>query len=281
MWRIVTDTTTDMPPEVVEQYGIRVVPISIQFGNETYLDRVTISEKDFYRLIEEKGIIPKTSQPAPGQFLQVYSALAEEGAEAILSIHISSKLSGTFESALQAAKMARDRIRVEVFDSLSGSAGAGFMVMEAARMAREGKAIEEVLERLAWMRDRTRIYFMLDNLKFPQMSGRITFVQHMVASMLRMKPLITVEDGLLVPVERVRTRARAMQRMADLVAEEFGDRPVRLAIAHARSPETAQQLLAMARERLNVVADMVLPLAISIAVHFGPGALGIVVCPVE
>ncbi len=281
MWRIVTDTTTDMPPEVVEQYGIRVVPISIQFGNETYLDRVTISEKDFYRLIEEKGIIPKTSQPAPGQFLQVYSALAEGGAEAILSIHISSKLSGTFESALQAAKMARDRIRVEVFDSLSGSAGAGFMVMEAARMAREGKAIEEVLERLAWMRDRTRIYFMLDNLKFPQMSGRITFVQHMVASMLRMKPLITVEDGLLVPVERVRTRARAMQRMADLVAEEFGDRPVRLAIAHARSPETAQQLLAMARERLNVVADMVLPLAISIAVHFGPGALGIVVCPVE
>ncbi len=281
MWRIVTDTTTDMPPEVVEQHGIRVVPISIQFGDETYLDRVTISEEDFYRLIEEKGIIPKTSQPAPGQFLQAYSAVAEEGAEAILSIHISSKLSGTFESALQAANMARDRIRVEVFDSLSGSAGAGFMVMEAARMAREGKTIEEALERLAWMRDRTRIYFMLDNLKFPQMSGRITFVQHMVASMLRMKPLITVEDGLLVPVERVRTRTRAMQRMADLVAEEFGDRPVRLAIAHARSPETAQQLLAMARERLNVVADMVLPLAISIAVHFGPGALGIVVCPVE
>ncbi len=281
MWRIVTDTTTDMPLEFVKQHGIRMVPISIQFGEETYQDRVTIDEETFYRLVEEKGIIPKTSQPAPGEFLQVYTALRDEGADAILSIHISSKLSGTYESALQASRMVKDKIRVEVFDSLSGSAGSGFMVMEAARMAAEGKSIEEAQERLAWMRDHTRIYFMLDNLKFPQMSGRITFVQHMVASMLRMKPLITVVNGELMPVERVRTRTRAFQRMVDLVAEEFGSRPVRLAIAHARSPETAQQLLTMASERLNTVTQMVLPLAISIAVHFGPGALGIVVCPVE
>lgn len=279
MWRIVTDSTTDMSPEYIEQYGIQVVPISIHFNGDTYLDRVTLSEDDFYRLIEERGIIPKTSQPSPGQFVEVYTALAGQGAEAILSLHISSKLSGTYESAVQAARMVEDRVHVEVFDTFSGSGGAGLMALRAARMAEAGKSLDEALEYLAWMREVMRIYLMLDNLKFAQMSGRVTFVQQMLASMLRMKPIIAVRDGELVPADRVRTKARAMDRMVQLVADEYGHGPVHLAIMHARAPATAQQLLALARERLDVVSEMVTSLATSVAVHLGPGTVGIVAYP--
>ncbi len=239
MWRIVTDSTMDLPQEWVEQYGITVVPIHIHFNGDTYLDRVTLSEDDFYRLIEERGIIPKTSQPSPGEFVEVYRKLAPE-ADAILSVHISSRLSGTYESAVQAARMVADEVRVEVFDSWSGSGGLGFMVLEAARMAEAGASLEEALERLAWMRDAMRIYLMLDNLKFPQMSGRVTFVQHMVASMLRMKPIVAVREGRLEP---------------------------------------ADKLLELARSRLQVVSEMVTPLSTSVAVHLGPGTTGIVAYP--
>ncbi len=281
MWRVVADSTMDLPQAYIEQYQITVVPISIHFNGDTYLDRVTLSEDDFYRLIEERGVIPKTSQPSPGQFAEVYTALAEAGAEAILSVHISSKLSGTYESALQAARMVADRVRVEVFDSWSGSGGLGFMALEAARMAQANRPIEEALERLAWMREAMRIYLMLDNLKFAQMSGRVTFVQQMVASMLRMKPIVAVRDGELVPADRVRTRGRAMQRMVQLVANEYKDRPVHVAIMHARAPESAQQLLTLARQHLNIVSEMVTTLATSVAVHLGPGTTGIVAYPAE
>lgn len=281
MWRVVADSTMDLPAEYIERHGIEVVPISIHFNGETYLDRVTLSEEAFYRLIDERGIIPKTSQPSPGQFVEVYTALKRAGAEAVLSLHISSKLSGTYESALQAARMVADTVRVEVFDSWSGSGGLGFMALEAARMAEAGQSLEDALARLAWMRDVMRIYLMLDNLKFAQMSGRVTFVQQMMASMLRMKPIIAVKDGELVPAERVRTRARALEHMVGLVADEYGDRPVHIAIMHAKAPETARRLLDLARSRLTVVSEMITGLAISVAVHLGPGTTGIVAYPAQ
>ena len=120
---------------------------------------------------------------------------------------------------------------------------------------------------------------MLDNLKFPQMSGRVTFVQHMVASMLRMKPIVAVREGRLEPADKVRTRQKALDRLVALVAEEYGDVPVHLAIMHARAPETAQKLLELARSRLQVVSEMVTPLSTSVAVHLGPGTTGIVAYP--
>ncbi len=281
MWRVVADSTMDLPAEYIERHGIEVVPISIHFNGETYLDRVTLSEEAFYRLIDERGIIPKTSQPSPGQFAEVYTALRGAGAEAVLSLHISSKLSGTYDSALQAARMVADTVRVEVFDSWSGSGGLGFMALEAARMAEAGKSLDEALARLAWMREVMRIYLMLDNLKFAQMSGRVTFVQQMVASMLRMKPIIAVKEGELVPAERVRTRARALERMVGLVADEYGDRPVHIAVMHARAPETARRLLDLARSRLTIVSEMITSLATSVAVHLGPGTTGIVAYPAQ
>ncbi len=280
MWRVVVDSTMDVPPGYAEKWGIRVVPIHIHFGEETYLDRVSLSEVAFYRLIETRGTIPKTSQPSVGEFVTAYRELAEqENAEAILSLHISSKLSGTYASAVQAAALVQDTVPVRVFDTLSGSAGLGFMAVEAARQAQAGATIDEVWEHLTWMRDVMRIYLMLDNLKFAQMSGRVTFVQQMVASMLRVKPIVAVRDGLLQPADRVRTRQKALDRLVDLVAAEYGEVPVHVALVHARAPETVAQLAARVRERLNARTLWHASLSTAVAVHLGPGTVGIVAYP--
>ncbi len=270
----------DLPEELIHAWNITVVPIHIHFGEQTYLDRQTIDEDTFYRLIEEAGEIPKTSQPSVGEFVEIYRELAQK-ADALLSIHISARLSGTHASAVQAAELVAQEIPVTVFDSWSGSAGLGFMALEAARMAHNGTSLSQAVERLKWMRQVMRIYLMLDNLRFAQMSGRVTFVQHMMASMLRLKPIVTVRDGILEPVDRVRTRQRALERLVALVAEEYGHGPVHVAVVHARAPETAQRLLALAQERLSLASHMVTPLSTAVAVHLGPGTVGIVAYPAD
>ncbi len=280
MWRVVTDSTMDLPETLTRSLNITVVPIHIHFGEETYLDRQTIDEATFYHLIETRGEIPKTSQPSVGEFVEVYRDLARE-TDAILSLHISSRLSGTHASALQAAALVAEDVPVTVFDSQSGSAGLGFMAMEAARMAQAGVPLPEAVEHLSWMRQAMRIYLMLDNLKFAQMSGRVTFVQHMMASMLRLKPIVTVRDGLLEPADRVRTRQRAMERLVDLVAAEYGHVPVHIAVVHARASAWAEELLRHAQARLNVASHLITPLSTAVAVHLGPGTVGIVAYPAQ
>lgn len=279
MVRVVADSTMDLPPDLVASHRITVVPIHVHFNGDTYLDRVTLSEEDFYRLVAEREVIPKTSQPSPGEFVDVYRGLARE-ADHILSLHISSKLSGTYQSAVQAAQIVAEEVSVTVFDTLSGSAGLGFMALEAARMAEGGEALEVILERLAWMRDVMRIYLMLDNLKFAQMSGRVTAIQHVVASVLRLKPIIAVRDGLLAPVDRVRTHQRALLRLVSLLREEHGARPVHVAVVHAQAPEHATRLLDLVQEQMHVRTALVTTLSVSVAAHLGPGTLGIVAYPV-
>ncbi len=281
MWQVVVDSTMDLPEGDADRYGITVVPIHIHFDGESFLDQITLSEEAFYRRIEREGVIPKTSQPSVGEFVEVYRRLAQRGAEAVLSAHISSRLSGTWESAKQAAALVAEEIPVEVFDSYSGSGGLGFMAREASRMAQRGASLAEALDRLTWMRETMRIYLMLDNLKFAQMSGRVTFVQHMAASLLRLKPIVAVREGRLEQADKVRTLRRALERLVGRVAEEYGSVPVHVAVMHARVPERATALLRLAEARLRVADKMVTPLATSIAVHFGPGTVGIVAYPAE
>lgn len=278
MWHVVTDSTMDLPREWARSLDITVVPIHIHFRDKTYLDRVDLDEDTFYRLISEREEIPKTSQPSVGEFVAVYRRLASK-VNAILSVHISSKLSGTYTSAVQAAAMVKDEVRVEVFDSLSGSGGLGFMALVAARMARARESLEAALEVLSRMREGMRIYLILDNLKFAQMSGRVTFVQHMVASMLRLKPIVGVKDGLLVPVDRVRTRRVAIERLVGLVADEYGEHPLHVAVVHAKAVDAAQALLEQAQKRLRVISHFMADLSPAVAVHLGPGTVGIVAYP--
>jgi DegV family protein with EDD domain len=277
MIRIVTDSTCDLPAGLYEQHGITVVPINIQFGTQTFLDGVTIDRPAFYRKIEESGVLPKTSQPSAGQFAEVYRRLADGGATDVFSIHVTAKLSGTCQSAELARELVAERVRIHPYDSACGSAGLGFMALEAARMAESGRSIADICARMDEIRPRVQILLTVKDLHFAQMSGRVGKLQGSLASLLNVKPLILLEDGLIDVSEKVRTRRRAVDRMIELFLQRVGtDRPVNLAAVHAEAPEEGQALLERVRPMVRCSESFVSDLALSLAVQFGPGTLGLV-----
>jgi DegV family protein with EDD domain len=274
--RIATDSTCDMPPGYFEDYDVTVVPINIQFGTETYEDGVTIDRETFVRKIDELGILPTTSQPSAWQFEQYYRKLQEEGATDIVSLHVTSKLSGTYQSAMMAKEELEDQVRVHPFDSASGSVTLGFMCMEASRMSRAGKSVAEILARMEAIRDRACLALTLKDLRYAQMSGRTGKLQSSLASLLSIKPIVLLEDGLLDVVEQVRTQSKAIDRLLDIVAERVGKTDlVNLAVVHALTPEAGQELLERAKSLFNCRETFVADLTSSLVVHFGPGTLGL------
>lgn len=277
MIKIVTDSTCDLTQNYVDRHNIKVVPIVIHFGEVEYLDGETIDGSTFYRMIEERQALPKTSQPSPGHFATAYREIAAAGeVDQILSIHVTGKLSGTCTSAQMAAEMVKDEISVEVFDSLGGSAGMGFMCIEAARMAEAGASLQEILARLEYIRGEVNIFLTLAELRFAQMSGRVGKLQGTLASLLNVKPIIFLEDGIIDARERVRTRRRAVERMLELTAERVGDSPVNLGIVHAEAFKEAEALLAQAQAMFNYQECYINDLALGLAVQFGPGTLGVI-----
>ena len=276
MIRIATDSTCDLPPGYFEDYDITVVPINIQFGTETYEDGVTIDRETFVRKIDEMGILPTTSQPSAGQFEQYYERLRQEGATDIISLHVTSKLSGTYQSAVMAQEMMEDRVRVHPFDSESGTVTLGFMSMEASRMARAGKGVAEILSRMAEIRDRGCLVLTLKDLRYAQMSGRTGKLQSSLASLLSIKPIVLLEDGLLDVIEQVRTQSKAIDRLIAILAERVGrSEPVNLAIVHSMAPDAGQALLDKAKSLFNCQETFIADLTSSLVVHFGPGTLGL------
>jgi fatty acid kinase fatty acid binding subunit len=277
MIKIATDSTCDLPGELFQELGIAVVPINIQFGTESYEDGVTLDHAAFYRKIEEKGILPTTSQPSVGQFEQHYKQLAAAGATDIISLHVTAKLSGTLQSAELAKEMLAGQVAVHPFDSACGSAGLGFMAMEAARMAKAGSNVDQILARMETIRSRMNIILTLKDLRFAQMSGRVGKLQSSLASLLDLKPLVLLEDGLIDVVEKVRTRQKAIDRMINMMAERVGtSAPTNLAAIHAQAPDQGQKLLDRAKSLFNCQETFLTDLTSSLVVHFGPGTLGLV-----
>ena len=277
MIKIATDTTCDLRAGYLEKHDIAVVPINIQFGTETYEDGVTIDRPTFYRKIEEQAMLPKTSQPSVGQFKEYYGRMIQAGATDIISIHVTAKLSGTYQSAALATAMVADRVKVHPFDSACGSAGLGFMALETARMAEAGAGVADILDRLAVLRSRMNVNLTVKDLRFAQMSGRVGKLQGSLASLLNIKPIVVLEGGLLDVAEKVRTRRAAIDRMVEITAERVGTSwPINLAAIHAQDPEMGRALLEQARGVFNCVEAFVCDLALSLAVQFGPGTLGLV-----
>ncbi len=239
MIKIVTDTTCDLTPEMAEEYDITIVPINIQFGTESYQEGVDMDWDLFYRKIEETGVLPTTSQPSVGAFAETYRRLArEEGADAIISTHVTSKLSGTYQSAFQAAEEVKDEVKVYPHDSLAGSAALGLACMEASRMARAGKTPEEIIARLDEIRSLVDVLLVLENLEYPRKSGRVGGLSAALGSILKMKPIVELKDGLLDTVETVRTRKKSLDRLLDIVEERVGTTaPINMGVVHARAPE--------------------------------------------
>jgi len=277
MIKIVTDTTCDLLPEMVEEHDITIVPINIHFGTEMYKEGVSIDHDLFYRKIDELGIIPTTSQPSVGEFAEVYRRLArEEGADAIISTHVTSKLSGTYQSAVMASQEVADEVKVYPHDSLAGSAALGFMCLEASRMARAGKSPEEIIARLDEIRSRINILIVLESLEYSRKSGRVGGLSAALASLFNVKPIVNLEDGLLDVMEKVRTRKQSLNRLLDIVEERVGTTaPINLGVLHARAFEVGQEILSRAEERFNCQETYVVELCASLTVHFGPGMVGV------
>lgn len=280
MIKIVTDTTCDLPPDWLNRHNITTVPINIQFGLETFKDGITIDPNTFYRRIHANGQLPTTSQPSVGEFAEVYQNLAGDGSQ-ILSIHLTSKLSGTWQAAMLTAKQRRDKIKISVVDSLTGSVGLGLMVREAAQLVEQGLPIEEIVSRLEARRPQINVFIMLKDLRYARMSGRVGRLRETLASLLNVKPIVGVDNGALIPLERVRGRKKGFDRMLDLAAEMVGQAPVHVGVAHAIDLPQAEQLLAQIKDRLNCRDTFIADLALSLAVHFGPGTVGFATYPAE
>jgi DegV family protein with EDD domain len=278
MVRIVTDGAADMPAGWEKEYDIQVIPINIQFGDQTYLQGRDLSNEAFYRLVDGSRKIPTTSQPSPFQFKEFYVGLAKPG-DTILSLHVTSKLSGTFESAVTAARELAGKFNIIPFDSGAGSAALGMMCREARLMERTGTAAQQIVERMYQIRRSVQIVLTMNKLDYARMSGRVGALQAALASALNVKPIVVLKAGLLDMSEKVRTRGKAIDRVVGILHNRFEQEPVHVAVVHARDPESAQTLFERVRKVFNVRELIITELSIAVAANLGPETVGLVVYP--
>lgn len=276
--KLVTDSTCDLPAAWVEACGIEVVPINIQFGLDTYQENVDLSPAEFYNRIATGSVFPQTSQPSVGQFEAVYRRLATE-ADQILSLHVTAKLSGTHQSAVLAAREVETVVEVKVLDSMAGSAGLGWLLRHAHTLIQQGQSLADIVPVLEEKRHQISIFFAVDNLQFAQLSGRVNKLQGVIASVLNIKPVIGLDQGLIEVVDRTRSNRAALQRIVALTKKQQGTNPLYVGIVQAQAPERATELLNLAKQNLNIQQVFVENVAISLAVHFGPGTVGLVTYP--
>lgn len=270
--RIVTDSTADLPPALARELNITVVPLIVRFGEETYRDGVDLTTEAFYQRLAESATFPSTSQPSVGDFLSVYERLARD-TDQVLSVHISSKLSGTVNSALQASKELEGRCRIEVMDSAQASMTLGMVATAAAREAAGGSPLETVRTVAEEACARMRLYCLLDTLEYLKMGGRIGRVQAFLGSLLSIKPIISVQDGLVVPMDRPRTRARGLDRLVEL-AQELA--PLSEAwVCFSTTPDEAQELAQRVSPLVSTGKVGLTQLGPVLGSHLGPGALGL------
>ena len=280
MLRIVTDSTADVFPEWAKEYGIDTIPVNILFGEKSYLQGVELDNEGFYKLVDDSKRIPKTSQPSPHQFVEFYRKVAQKG-DTILSIHITAKLSGTYASAVSAAEELKGEFNVIPFDSASGSLGISLMCREARRMERAGKSVDEIIKSLEAIKSKVRVILTLDTLEYAKMSGRVGTLQAALASVLHVKPIAVLRDGVLNMTEKVRTRKASLERVIAIAKEEFGNQPVYLAVVHARDLKSGQALMEDAKGHFNCKETLISELSISIAANLGPGTVGLILYPAE
>ena len=280
MLRVAMDSAGDLPENWAENYEVDIIPINIQFGEETFLQGVDISNKDFYRLVEERGIIPKTSQPTPQQFIEFYNRIAQTG-DTIISVHVTKKLSGTYESAQIAAKETKSEFNVIPIDSRSGSAAQGFMCRDARIMERNGHSVTQIVERLNEISREVSVYFSLDTLDYARMSGRVKALQAVLVSILNIKPTVLLQDGLLEIDKKVRTRRRSLNHVLQSTINRWGDRKLNVAVVHAEDFNARDALYSMVKEKLNCLDLIITELSTSITANLGPGTAGIIAYPVE
>jgi DegV family protein with EDD domain len=261
-----------VPGDIVASHQIEVVPLQVLFGSDAYRDGVDISTYDFYRRLKEAKELPHTSQPSAGEFAEAYKRLTADGSS-VVSIHISSKLSGTVASA----QAARDMVlggRVSVVDTMTASMAMGLVVIRAAEAARAGHSHEDVVALAEDLSTKVEIQFIVDTLEYLQKGGRIGGAAALLASMLSVKPVLTVREGRVEALERVRTKSKAVERLVERIGDAAAGGRLHLAVLHGNAPAEANALAESLQARFNPVEIYTGEVGPTIATHTGPGVVG-------
>jgi DegV family protein with EDD domain len=268
--RIVTDSSCDLPQEIIQEHRITVIPLFINVGDQSYLDGIDLSHQEFYERLPGFKPAPKTAAPGPEVFLKVFELLASEGATEILSIHVSTKLSAIVDIARTAVKETT-RLPVTIFDSRQLSLGTGFQVLAAAQAAAEGRSLSEILSILEEQIRRTHVFAALDTMEYLRRSGRVNFAISALGTLLQIKPFMKMYNGEPT-AERVRTRKGAMKRLVELL-EEYGPYE-KVALLHSHALQRAEALLLEVRSLLPEGDIMVEEITPVLGAHIGPGVIG-------
>lgn len=272
--KIVTDSACDVPPELARQFDITVVPVYLNIGERSYLEGVDMTREQFYDRLGSLTHYPTTAAPAVGTFTQLYERLTQAGASQILSMHIAHDLSATFNAARVGATAA-DSAPVTLFDTRQITLGAGLLVLLAAEAAAAGRTIAEIITMLNDKVSRTRVFGMIDSLESLHQSGRVSWAQFGIGSLLQIKPIMMIADGVISAAARVRTRKRALSQMLKMVSEMAPFE--RLAIIHVNAQEAAEELYQLSSElfaSLSEAAPMIQSITPAVGTHLGVGAVG-------
>jgi len=275
--RVVTDSACDLPDELVAALGLSIVPLTIRFGDEELVDREELSVAEFWQRLTTSPVLPETAAPSAGAFEACFRDLADGGATGIVCINLSSRLSATMQAATVAAKAVADDCPIEVIDSLTCSMGLGTLCITAARRAIEGAELETIVAEVTDRRDRTKLFGTLDTLEFLKRGGRVGNARALLGSMLSIKPVVEVRDGVVEEAGKVRTRSKALQVLVDHVRAQ----PVEnLAVLHGNAPDLDEllDLLDPIVPRAEIVTGIVGPV---IGTHAGPRVIGVTFQAVE
>jgi DegV family protein with EDD domain len=280
MLRILVDGSADMPDGWAKLYQLDILPMPIQIGGKTYYQGEDITTDEFYALISEGENYPKSAAPSPYRIKDFIEKISDVG-DSVLSLNVSGKMSSTISMVHYAAKELKDKIKVYPFDSQAGSAVLAFMAREARLRDRAGETIEEIQDRLESMRDKVMVVLTLDSLEFAYRSGRVGALAALLSSLLKIKPVISLQEGSLEVSDKVRTRRKSLESLISKVKDKFGSEPIKVAIVHSQDFSTAAQLKEMVDKTLNAAETIFTELSISVAANLGPKTVGIVAIPDE
>lgn len=272
--KVVTDSVGDVPPQVAEELGITVVPLFVRFGTEVYRDGVDLTYDEFYHKLVHSQTLPVTIAPSPGTFAETYDKLAEETDE-IVSIHLSAKLSGTYDSALQGRGVARKGCRIEVIDSLFATAGQGILVIAAAKAAREGANLDEIVEMVGRSIPRIHLRAAFDTLEYLRRGGRIGKAQAFLGTMLKVNPILGIKDGEVFPFGRERSRSKAIDYLYNF-ALSF-PHIQEMVVGHATTPDEAEALVDRLDARFPKERIYRLRCGCIVGTHVGPHVISVCV----
>ncbi|NLN70758.1 MAG: DegV family protein [Chloroflexi bacterium] len=278
MLKIFIDGSGDMPEGWEEKYQYEIIPIPIQFGEKTYYQGVDIKPDQFYELVSDEINHPKTAAPSPSMIKALIEKKCNEG-DTALSINVSGKMSATVQMVQQAAEELKNRINVIPFDSYAGSAVLALMAREARLWDGAGETLDHILEKLRVMREKLMIVLTIDSLDFAYRSGRVGKLQAAISSILKIKPIVTLKEGLLSVSEVVRTRSKSIERIVAKVHDQFGEEAIKVAVVHSQDQPTAEILHKLVVNTVNVTEAIFTELSISVAANLGPKTVGIVAYP--